>query len=91
MSAEKLVRLAREIKKSVAIVERGEKLVAKIESRGSMGVKDVPDIDAAENQLKILVTKLEEIRTLATDMIKRARKPNVLAGIMKRLRWKQPL
>jgi hypothetical protein len=87
MSSEALVKLAREVKKAVAIVERGEKLVAKNENGGSLGVKDVPDIEAAEKELKSLISKLEEIRTLATQMIQRAKK-NGLAGIMKRLRWK---
>ena len=76
------------MKKSVAIVERGETLVAKTENGGPLGVKDVPDIDAAEEELKCLISELEEIRTLATQMMKRAKKTNSLAGIMKRLRWK---
>lgn len=87
MSSDRLVILAREVKKSVAVVERGEKLVAKTENGGSLGVKDVPDIEAAEKELKILISKLEEIRTIATQMMKRVKKPNGLSGIMKRLRW----
>jgi hypothetical protein len=88
MSSEKLLILAREVKKSVAIVDRGEKIVAKTENGGALGVKDVPDIKAAENEIKILISKLEEIRVLATQMMKRAKQPNGLSGIMKRLRWK---
>jgi len=88
MSSEKLILLAREVKKYVAIVDRGEKLVAKTENGGSLVVKDVPDIEAAEKELKYLLSKLEETRTLATQMMKRAKNTNSLAGIMKRLRWK---